>query len=111
MFLKLHPANTVMPLPAPERYSTNPHTIRARLRKMSLTGAQKVEEAGKTADYKALRHARKVLEADPEYLAASGTARGAMLKRRMRDTMEKRYAPIEPTTFVTCFHGLNIPDA
>lgn len=57
---------------------------------MRLSGARKVEEAGKIADYKALRYARQLLESEQEYLAASDTVKGAMMKTRMLETMEKR---------------------
>lgn len=57
---------------------------------MGLSGARKVEEAGKIADYKALRYARQLLESEQEYLAASDTVKEAMMKTRMCDTMEKR---------------------
>lgn len=59
---------------------------------MRLSGAQKVEEAGKIADYKALRYARQLLESEPEYLAASDTVKESMMKTKMLDTMEKRSA-------------------
>lgn len=73
-----------------QRYSTNPNTIKARRRKMSLTGAQKHEDAARTADYKAMIYARKVVQEKPEYLAAPEAERTALLERAMREAMEKR---------------------
>lgn len=75
---------------APEEYSTNPHTIKSRKRKMNLAGLQKVEESARAADYKALCYASKVFKTKPEYLAASDAAREIMLNQAMLDTMEKR---------------------
>ncbi|KUI54149.1 hypothetical protein VP1G_01611 [Cytospora mali] len=77
---------------APEEYSTNPSTIKARRRKMSLNGAKKVEDAARTADYKAMIYARKVVQAKQEYKAASDSEKSAMLEKAMRDTMAKRRA-------------------
>ncbi|KKY29613.1 hypothetical protein UCDDA912_g10470 [Diaporthe ampelina] len=77
---------------APGEYSTNPNTIKARLRKMNLSGAKKVEEAARTADYKAMTYARKTVRAKPEYTRASDSEKSAMLEETMRDTMEKRRA-------------------
>lgn len=79
---------------APEEYSTNPNTIRARRRKMSLNGAKKVEDAARTADYKAMIYARKVVQAKQEYKEASESEKSAMLEKVMRDTMTKRYGPL-----------------
>ncbi|KAI3391884.1 hypothetical protein diail_6652 [Diaporthe ilicicola] len=77
---------------APGEYSTNPHTIKARRRKMGLTGAKKVEDDGRTADDKALRHACNVVKLKPEYVRASESEKKAMMDQAMRDTMEKRRA-------------------
>ncbi|ROV98669.1 hypothetical protein VMCG_06752 [Cytospora schulzeri] len=77
---------------APEEYSTNPNTIKARRRKMNLNGAQKVEDAARTADYKAMIYARKVIQAKAEYKAASDSEKSAMLEKAMQDTMAKRCA-------------------
>lgn len=75
---------------APDQYSTNPNTIKARRRKMNLSGAQKVEDAARTADYKAMIYSRKVVHGKPEYKAASDREKSAMLEQAMRDTMVKR---------------------
>ncbi|KAK2601413.1 hypothetical protein N8I77_010865 [Diaporthe amygdali] len=75
---------------APEDYSTNPNTIKARRRKMSLNGAKKVEDAARTADYKAMIYARKVVQLKPEYERASESEKLTMLEEAMRETMEKR---------------------
>lgn len=77
-------------------YSTNPHTIKVRLRKMNLNGAKKVEDAARTADYKAMLYARKTVQAKPSYASASDSEKSAMLEGAMRDTMEKRYAHHPP---------------
>lgn len=74
-----------------EDYSTNPNTIKARRRKMKLNGAKKVEDAARTADYKAMIYARKVVQAKEEYKTASDSEKSAMLEKAMRDTMTKRY--------------------
>lgn len=74
----------------PQRYSTNPNTIKARRRKMNLTGAQKHEDAARTADYKAMIYARKVAQEKPEYLAAPEKQKVELLERAMREAMEKR---------------------
>lgn len=58
---------------------------------MKLDGADKVEDAAKTADYKAMVYARKVVQNKPEYKNATATERSAMLERAMHETMEKRY--------------------
>lgn len=79
-----------MPQKSPEEYSTNPNTIKARRRKMNLTGAKKVEDAARTADYKAMIHARKVVVAKDEYQNGTDAQKAAMLERAMADTMEKR---------------------
>lgn len=76
----------------PEQYSTNPSTIKARRRKMNLNGAKKVEDAARTADYKAMIYARKVVQAKSEFLTASAVDKPAMLEKAMRETMEKRSA-------------------
>lgn len=75
---------------APEQYSTNPSTIKARRRKMNLNGAKKVEDAARTADYKAMIYARKVVQARSEFVTASDVDKAAMLETAMRETMEKR---------------------
>lgn len=75
---------------APKDYSTNPNTIKARRRKMSLNGAKKVEDAARTADYKAMLYTRKVVQLKPEYGRASESEKSAMLEEAMRETMEKR---------------------
>lgn len=77
------------------QYSTNPNTIKARRRKMGLHGAEKIEDAAKTADYKAMIYARKVVQAKPEYQAASEKEKSVMLERAMLDTMEKRYVSVQ----------------
>lgn len=84
-------------------YSTNPSTTKARLRKMNLSGVKKVEDAARTADYKAMLYARKTVQQKPSYAGASESEKSTMLEEAMRDTMEKRYAhyPIllpHPTT-------------
>lgn len=71
-------------------YSTNPTTIRAPHLKMSLTGAKKVEDAARTADYKAMLYARKTVQSKPSYTVASDSEKSTMLEEAMRDTMEKR---------------------
>lgn len=58
---------------------------------MSLNGAKKVEDAARTADYKAMIYARKVIQVKPEYKAATDGEKSAMLEKAMRDTMAKRY--------------------
>ncbi|KAG6355331.1 hypothetical protein INS49_003292 [Diaporthe citri] len=73
-------------------YSTNPSTTKARLRKMNLSGAKKVEDAARTADYKAMLYARKTVQQKPSYASASDSEKSAMLEEAMRDTMEKRRA-------------------
>lgn len=108
---------------APEEYSTNPNTIKARRRKMNLNGAQKVEDAARTADYKAMIYARKVIQAKQEYKAASDSEKSAMLEKAMRDTMVKRYVALfpghsqtrfSPTDLVRCVRSsvkmLNVDD-
>lgn len=75
-------------------YSTNPSTTKARLRKMNLSGAKKVEDAARTADYKAMLYARKTVQLKPTYASASESEKSAMLEEAMRDTMEKRYAQL-----------------
>ncbi|KAK7737336.1 hypothetical protein SLS53_006639 [Cytospora paraplurivora] len=75
-----------------EDYSTNPNTVKARRRKMKLNGAKKVEDAARTADYKAMIYARKVVQAKEEYKTASDSEKSAMLEKAMRDTMTKRRA-------------------
>lgn len=74
-------------------HSTNPHTVKARQRKMDLNGAKKVEDAARTADYKAMLYARKTVQSKPSYTGASESEKSAMLEAAMRDTMEKRYVP------------------
>lgn len=76
---------------AVEDYSTNPSTVKARRRKMNLSGAKKVEDAARTADYKAMYYARKVIQAKPSFQAALYADKVSMLERAMRETMEKRY--------------------
>ncbi|CAN8099899.1 unnamed protein product [Discula destructiva] len=82
---------------APQQYSSNPSTIKARRRKMSLSGVKRVEEAARTADYKAMIYVRKVCQTRPEYQAASDSERAAILERSMRETMEKRRAKGQDT--------------
>lgn len=82
---------------SPEGYSTNPSTTKARRRKEGLSGARKHEEAARTADYKAMIYARKVMQAKPEYQNASDNEKTALIEKAMRETMEKRYA-------VLCFY-------
>lgn len=57
---------------------------------MNLSGAKKVEEFARTADYKAMIYARKVCQLKPEYLAASEADKAEMLENAMRETMQKR---------------------
>lgn len=83
-------ADTTTPDPTPEGYSTNPSTIKARRRKMTLNGARKHEEAARTADYKAMIYARKVVQDKPEYQNSPDNEKEAILKKAMRETMEKR---------------------
>lgn len=87
---------------APEDYSKNPNTIRARQRKERMQGAQKIEEAAKTADYKALIHTRNAIRGKPEYQGAPETVKKAMMEEAMRDTMEKRSGL--PTLLVFLFN-------
>lgn len=68
----------------------------ANNRKMSLTGADKVQEAARTADYKAMIYARKAVQMKPSYAGASEAEKSIMLEEAMRDTMEKRYPPPPP---------------
>ena len=75
----------------PGEYSTNPSTVKGRRRKMNLSAAQKVEEAAKLADYKAMLHSRKIVKQDPEFAHASESEKATMLEAAMRQTMEKRY--------------------
>lgn len=86
---------------AEEQYSTNPSTIKARRRKMKLDGADKVEDAAKTADYKSMVYARKVVQSKPEYQNATSAEKSDMLERAMHDTMEKRYVSCNPLYFYT----------
>lgn len=58
---------------------------------MKLDGADKVEDAAKTADYKAMVYARKVVQSKPEYKSANASERSDMLEKAMHETMEKRY--------------------
>lgn len=78
-------------LKAPGEYSTNPSTVKARRRKDNMTDAQRVEEAAKLADYKAMVHARQTVQLKPEFVRASESEKSAMLEEAMRETMEKRY--------------------
>ncbi|KAJ9131746.1 hypothetical protein NKR23_g11586 [Pleurostoma richardsiae] len=75
---------------ASEEYSTNPNTMRARARKQKLQGEAKIQDAARTADYKAMLYARNSIREKPEYKAASDMAKQAMLEEAMRETMEKR---------------------
>lgn len=93
------------PAKGPHQYSNNPSTMKARRRKMNLTGAKKVEDAARTADYKAMIYARGVLQKKPEYSAASDVQKEAMLETAMRGTMEKRCVPLIPSTSVFTFIG------
>lgn len=88
---------------APEDYSTNPITVRARQRKMTLSGAKKIEDDARTADYKAMIYARKVVMAKPGYKSASDSQQSTMLENAMRETMEKRY---EPSSSVALEHKI-----
>lgn len=78
---------------APGEYSTNPNTVKARRRKMNMTDAQKVEDAAKLADYKAMVHARQVVQLKPDFARASESEKSTMLEKAMRETMEKRCVP------------------
>ncbi|KAK7699555.1 hypothetical protein SLS64_011508 [Diaporthe eres] len=73
-------------------YSTNPSTTKERLRKMNVDGVKKVEDAARTADYKAMLYARKIVQQKPSYATASELEKSTMLEEAMRDTMEKRRA-------------------
>lgn len=87
--------------------STNPSTAKARRRKMALTGAKKVEEDARSADYKALVHARQRVRLKPSFAAASDSEKSTMLEEAMRETMEKRYGWLAPS-FLPGFLG-NFP--
>lgn len=82
-------------------YSTNPSTIRARRRKMNLTGEKRVEEAARTADYKAMLYARKTVQSKQSWARASDSEKAIMLEETMRDTMEKRY--VQHSCLQGCF--------
>lgn len=57
---------------------------------MTLDGVRKHEEAARTADYKAMIYARKVVQEKPEYQNAPENEKAAILQKAMRETMEKR---------------------
>jgi hypothetical protein len=82
---------------ASEEYSTNPNTMRARARKQKLQGEAKIQDAARTADYKAMLYARNSIREKPEYKAASDMAKQAMLEEAMRETMEKRFVALAVT--------------
>lgn len=63
---------------------------------MKLDGVDKVEDAAKTADYKAMVYARKIVQSKPEYKSATAAERSDMLERAMHETMEKRYVCCYP---------------
>lgn len=93
------------PIPkTPDKYSTNPSTVKTRHRKMNLTGAKKVEDAARTADYKAMLYTRKTVQMKSSYASASDSVKSTMLEEAMRDTMEKRYAAHYPTAHHPKFH-------
>lgn len=58
---------------------------------MNLSAEQKVEDAAKLADYKAMLHARNKVQHSPNFAGASESEKSTMLETAMRQTMEKRF--------------------
>ncbi|POS77438.1 hypothetical protein DHEL01_v204161 [Diaporthe helianthi] len=74
------------------RFSTNRSNAKARRRRMDRSDAERVEEAAKLADYKAMLNARKSVQQDPDFAQASDSEKSTMLEMVMRETMQKRRA-------------------
>lgn len=75
----------------PPQYSTNRNTVKARRRKNNMQGAFKVEDAARTADYKAMIHTRKRVMEKDEWQNATELMKKAMLEQAMTEAMATRY--------------------
>lgn len=75
---------------AAKEYSTNLSIVNDRRRTMSLRGVKKIEDAARTADYKAMCYIRNIVKAKPDFLAAPDDVKVSMLEQAMRNAMEKR---------------------
>ncbi|RYP41348.1 hypothetical protein DL767_001105 [Monosporascus sp. MG133] len=76
----------------PQDYSTNPNTVRARLRKARLDPFRRVKEQALAQDSKAVNRAIKIRSDTESFLMADQITRRAILEEVEKEVLERRRA-------------------
>ncbi|KAH9905481.1 hypothetical protein F4778DRAFT_779816 [Xylariomycetidae sp. FL2044] len=79
------------PVKAPDKYSTNPNTLRARARRERLPPSQRLLETAKNADQRAVSRAWKMRVESSDYQRASEEDRAIMLQEAEKEVLDRRH--------------------